>query len=334
MPALIHYLSNSQNANHWTNFGPNERALTEKLEHMTDATCICVANATVALEILHKIMLKTYKQVFLPAFTFPATNASVPIECRNWILPIVKGEFIGHTPRVLMADEYTHCYQVITIPFGDPICEQNYGEFIPLIVDAAAGASPDMALVKHWLHKEKALAVVVSLHATKLWPAGEGGFVAFRYKGQAELFKSYSNFGINIVGGERVYNLDHGTNGKMSDLAAAAALANYNVFASDFKRRTEFSNRLAVICKEKQIDCIASAQSFWMFSPCDTTETIKWFKKEQIDVRAYYWDTPCTPGGILTEYGICLPVWPEDKNTQNFIAQKLERFLNEHSCNW
>ena len=65
----------SVSADHYTNFGPNEQALTKLLEKEIGYPTICVANATLALDGLHHILSKLCTRAYLPGFTFPATNS-------------------------------------------------------------------------------------------------------------------------------------------------------------------------------------------------------------------------------------------------------------------
>jgi dTDP-4-amino-4,6-dideoxygalactose transaminase len=63
--------------------------------------------------------------------------------------------------------------------------------------------------------------VTVSLHATKVLGCGEGGLVIFGDKAKAQVVREWINFGFS---GARVTERI-GTNGKMSELTAAFALA-------------------------------------------------------------------------------------------------------------
>lgn len=325
---MFEHLKVSQNEHQWSNHGPCEQKLERLLEGLTDAYCVCVANATVGIEVLHRIFGLMHEKVWCPSFTFPATNASIPSEKRRWVEPIYDGEFIAHTKRKPKTKDSE--YQILTVPFGDqnlmPVAST---EDCDCVVDAAACASPDMKVVRHWLKNEQAKAVVVSLHSTKLWPAGEGGFIACDSPLLAVTIKHMLNFGIKKCDQHGKYTaLDYGTNGKMSELSAAAALANFSQFVSEYARRLDFSAGLKEICKEFGIDCIASPQSFWFRSPMNYRITQDWFFSHGIEARHYYWQGVNSPDHRLSANGVCLPVWPENKEIQQSIKYKLKEFLD------
>jgi len=106
---------------------------------------------------------------------------------------------------------------VVVSPFGAPLDIDAWQEFedrtgILVVVDAAAGF--DTA-------RPSRIPLVVSLHATKILGAGEGGFVASTDTRLLERFRAGCNFGFQ---GERIAMLP-ALNAKMSEYHAAVGLA-------------------------------------------------------------------------------------------------------------
>lgn len=106
---------------------------------------------------------------------------------------------------------------LVVSPFGAPINTQPWQKFetetgIRVLIDAAAGFDTVRA---------GPIPSVVSLHATKILPAGEGGFITTTDSSLLERIKTCSNFGFN---GTRTSE-GPAVNSKMSEYHAAVALA-------------------------------------------------------------------------------------------------------------
>ena len=106
---------------------------------------------------------------------------------------------------------------VVVSPFGAPLRLKAWQQFqeetgVPVVVDAAAGfdtATPSSLLS------------VVSLHATKIFAAGEGGFVLTSDAVMANRVRACSNFGFE----DSRVAMRRSINAKMSEYHAAVALA-------------------------------------------------------------------------------------------------------------
>lgn len=288
---------------HTTNFGYNEQQLCLFLESIIGFPVATCCNAGVALDIL-ATMFPTNK---LPSFTFPATNTPFKNNV-TYISPTLKGENIGR-----IRNNWT------VVPFGD--YRNNFSFFHADVVDAAACASPDMHVVKEWL-KNKASSVVVSLHATKIWPACEGAFVAFQNEELRDIFKQKTNWGIK-VDSDNFRESIGGTNGKMSELSAAYAFATWDNFVLEYQERMFFVQELIDRCRSFNIDFIPSAQSFWIAPNRSFNSSIELFAKNNIEVRNYYWNTKYTPENNLNQKGICLPVWVKNRNDKDLILETI-----------
>jgi dTDP-4-amino-4,6-dideoxygalactose transaminase len=147
-------------------------------------------------------------------------------------------------------------------PFGAPIDVGEWDDFaedsgIPVVIDAAAGFDTAAA--------GKA-PVVVSLHATKVLAAGEGGFVISRDVPVVKSIAARSNFGFL---GERRANAV-GFNGKLSEYGAAVGLA--SLIAWPEKRAAIWQVTQSYRDALAQIDTVRPSPRFgdgWVSSTCN-----------------------------------------------------------------
>ena len=80
------------------------------------------------------------------------------------------------------------------------------------------------------------IAILISMHATKSLPAGEGGIFLTNSREWAKRFKSWTNFGLDD---NRISNIV-GTNAKLSELNCAVALASLDKWD---QTRTDIQHR-------------------------------------------------------------------------------------------
>jgi len=317
-------------AGHYSNFGPNEQALTNHFATLIGHPIVCCANATLALDGLHDLIHKinpSWTKAALPGFTFPATN----IGCRisfEYAPTSNDKETYGYA----LFDNIEADYAITTAPFGSPRPLTYYRPNVKLwIVDNAAGATPQMEQVRDWL-LAGADAVVVSLHATKSLSACEGGFVAFANKELYDAYKKYINFGFYIEKEEKKIASFGGSNHKMSELSASwARMSLDRIFTLDHERRVEIAKQYQLFCEKRQIDYIYSTQAFWICCPSSAAEISKNLLALGLETKPYY--TPLY-GEIedlttikLSTNGLCLPTWAMSDAELDFTIQILEKCL-------
>jgi dTDP-4-amino-4,6-dideoxygalactose transaminase len=203
----------------YSNFGPQVRELEERYADFLGTSAdrvVSVTNATLGIE--GAIAVTDAEHWAVPSFTFAATPAAVlgagrtlswtDISASDWWTDVDAARLLPGSGAVAVA------------PFGTGFDLARWPEVWrsrELVIDAAAslGASlqPLGELPPTW-------AVVFSLHATKVLPAGEGGLVVFGDADRARAFRSWSNFGFD----GRRESMRVGTNAKMSEISAAFAL--------------------------------------------------------------------------------------------------------------
>lgn len=215
---VVPFLARMDEAGVYSNFGPLvhelEAAYASYLKVCADQV-VTVSSATLGIEgAIRTTEIDTW---FVPDFTFPATGLAV-LEADRELVLLDVDEATWEISELLAYQIPRDAGVIPVMAFGAPIDLQRWQGIEHVIIDAAAslGASNlDLsALPESW-------AVVFSLHATKVLPAGEGGVVVFGNPERAKLFRAWSNFGFR---GTRVSTVE-GTNAKMSEIHAAYALA-------------------------------------------------------------------------------------------------------------
>lgn len=192
--AALPYLRKSEEAKHWSNFGPCVQLLEDRLsEYFSGAYVVTCSNCTVGLELVYTArMIRGARAIELPALTFPATwlaaNRSgleilpIDVDKDTWVAPGVAG-------------------------FGVP-------SYAPVVDAAGAFGEQRVPILRG------GMTAVFSLHATKPLGCGEGGFIVTWDQSEADELRKMTNFHI-----EAGLSTGFGTNAKLSELHASVALA-------------------------------------------------------------------------------------------------------------
>jgi dTDP-4-amino-4,6-dideoxygalactose transaminase len=222
---LAPYMTQIDASRVYSNFGPLVLSLEERLAArfgLASSQITTLANATLGLTLaLAAQGAQPGTLCVMPAWTFiasahAATMAGlipyfVDVDKETWALnPEVVASVMSEAPAAVGAI-------MPVAPFGRPIDIGSWDRFrsrtgLPVVVDAAAGfdaMSPG------------SVPAVVSMHATKIHGAGEGGFVASTDSEVINDIRTRSNFGFR---GSRDSAM-HSANAKLSEYHAAVALA-------------------------------------------------------------------------------------------------------------
>ena len=229
---LLPYLERIDASRFYSNFGPLntelETRISEKLGSGTNSVTT-VSSATAGLTAALVSMMnnsskkqKTLKPVcLLPAWTFVATFHAVISAGMEPFLIDVDPKTWKTTPYItkeaLSKIDGDPVAVIPVAPFGRPVETQVWDDFkeetgIEVVIDSAAGFD---SLTASNIPK------VVSMHATKVLAAGEGGFIVSTEANIVNHIRKYINFGFS---GDR-FSRSQGTNAKMSEYQAAVALA-------------------------------------------------------------------------------------------------------------
>jgi dTDP-4-amino-4,6-dideoxygalactose transaminase len=206
-----------------TNNGPRVVELERRVADLCGAEhCVVVCNATTGLQ-LGATALGMSGEVLMPAFTFVGTAHAL--------------SFIGASPVFCEVDPRTHCLDPDAVlaaltPHTTGIVgvhlwgRSGHAEALERI--ARSNGVPLMFDAAHALGCTTGLGSleVVSLHATKVANAGEGGAMLTADSDLASRLRLMRNFG--FVGLDTVNTL--GTNAKMSEISAAVGLGTLESF--------------------------------------------------------------------------------------------------------
>jgi len=222
---ILPYLETIDAHRWYSNWGPLVTRLEEQLARRLSvpnesvvSTANCTAGLTVAL-LAREVPAGLF--CIMPSWTFAATpHAARAAGLIPWFHDVDPATWALNPNAVADSIKQMHPRPgaVIAVsPFGAPIDIQAWEAFedhtgIPVIVDAAAGFDTVRA---------SKIPCVVSLHATKILGAGEGGFVATTEARLADRLRACCNFGFR----DSRIAMAPAMNAKMSEYHAAVALA-------------------------------------------------------------------------------------------------------------
>lgn len=241
--AYLRYLSQIDDSRLYSNYGPLndlfERRVLEKY-FQGEGALTTVNNATIGLMLaISQTKRPGGRYALMPSFTFPATPLAamwcglepyfIDIRGDDWCMD----ESIMEENLDRLGDQAACvvAYATFGTCMGLSRYEALHRAGMPVIIDAASsfGSSSDDGQFGCGFPGP----VVFSLHATKSFGIGEGGLV---YSSDADLIqriRQAGNFGFSA---DRV-SVIHGLNSKLSEYAAAIALATLDVFPEKRKIR-------------------------------------------------------------------------------------------------
>ncbi len=266
--AIAPYLDRIDDARWYSNNGPLVRELETRLAARLGegAAVATVANGTVALTLaLQAGGAKRGTLCLMPAWTFVATaHAAIAAGLTPY--------FIDVDPQTWMLDPAATCAAIAAAP-------AEVGAVMPV---AAFGRTPDLAAWRDVADGTRLPVIVdgaaafdglrgapvpvtVSLHATKSVAAGEGGYVACDDHAFIDRVRALAAFGFS---GSRISQTP-GANAKMSEYAAAVALASLDGWPADRARFALTAQRLrAALALTPQIGFQPGWGSEWVSSVC------------------------------------------------------------------
>ena len=222
-----------------TNNGPMVRSLETGLQdYLGVKHVICVANGTLALQVLYKA-LELDGRVITTPFSFVATSSSLKWQGLEPIFADINPDTFNlcHNKVEDLIDDKVSAILPVHV-FGSPVDVEKFDDLgnrfrIPIIYDA----SHAFGVKKHdgtsVLNYGKAS--TLSFHSTKLFHSIEGGAVVTNDDYLAERIRLMINFGID--GPDSVFNL--GINAKMNEFEAAMGLLVLDVVDELIEERLE-----------------------------------------------------------------------------------------------
>ena len=224
----IHLLDTAYDQRYFSNFGPIATSLAGKMSAAYLAPgyqgVLCSSN-TAGLTAVLQALGVAGRKVALPDFTFAATPQAIlsagatPVICdidaNTWELSAESLRLALHAHPDIAAVVHVRPFGLIRdISTLRSVCA-DHG--LPLLIDAAAGLGAPSETAR--FGSDLGEIEVFSLHATKVFAVGEGGFIA----APASMIKKISaamNFGFNA---DKTYG--EGLNAKFDEFRAAIGLA-------------------------------------------------------------------------------------------------------------
>jgi dTDP-4-amino-4,6-dideoxygalactose transaminase len=259
------YLKRIDAARWYSNFGPLVTEFEERLgARHGGASVSTVANATLGLSLLLKVLAPRPGLCLMPGFTFVAT-AHAAMQA-------------GFTPYFLDVDEASWMLSAAIV--RDAI-ERLKGGVSAVIVVAAFGAMPDVegfarleaetgvpiildAAAAFDGLNQVSLASAVSLHATKALGIGEGGYVVAPHAETVRRFHVTSSFG--FAGTRR--SMWPASNAKLSEYAAAVGLAALDGWPAARMRWMLAARKLRLACGRGPVAFQNGWGEGWIGSTC------------------------------------------------------------------
>lgn len=298
--ALRPYLEEIDKCGWYSNYGPLERRLEERLAAhfgLSAPSVTCVANGTVGLTLaLMSAARNRGGYCVMPSFTFVASaHAVLSAGMRPYFIDVDPGSWsisTAHVSEAVAAMDGEVAAVMPVAPFGAPLDVAAWDAFqeesgIPVVMDAAAGFDsvvPGTA------------PAVVSMHATKVLPAGEGGFVLSRDIQRVRSIAARANFGFVEARRSEMAGL----NGKLSEYSAAVALASLDEWPAMRRRYHAVTDRY--VREFDTMDYVRLAPGFedgWVGSTCNirfdrpiAAKAMAYLSEKGIDTRQW-WGSGC-----------------------------------------
>jgi len=246
--SFLHYLQQIEDSRIYSNHGPlnslfEKRVLSKYFRGTGAVTTVC--NATTGLMLaVSQSKRPTGRYALMPSFTFPATPlAALWCGLEPYFLDIREDTWCVEEEEVHKALSQLGNEVAVVVPyatFGTAVDLSYYAKLqasgVPVVVDAAASFG---TIVSNGHFGSNFPGIIVfSFHATKPFGIGEGGLV---YSGNEALIKDIrcaGNFGFS----SNRESYSQGLNSKLSEYAAAIALATLDVFESKIATRERISN--------------------------------------------------------------------------------------------
>lgn len=241
-------------SNWFTNFGPYERELRQKVKEFIDQEVYVAtaANATLAIDIASRVFFQNNpkKQIIVPSFTFAAGPA---VLIQQGLTPVfIDIEETTLQPDVMQARVYIENNRdlvggiLLCNIFG--VGNRNVAEWesvakefdLPLIIDSAAGFGSRYDETE--FIGARGDCEIFSLHATKPFSVGEGGLIVSKDKKFIDQVCYLENFGFD----ENRNITAIGTNAKLQELNCAIGIRQL----ANFKDRLRYRQASLAFYKE------------------------------------------------------------------------------------
>jgi dTDP-4-amino-4,6-dideoxygalactose transaminase len=321
---LEKYLDRIDETKQYSNFGPLERELRQRFSAFWQTPIeriVTVCNATLGLQGAIETAPGKFNPWEVPAWTFIATplalhHANVDFKFVDSSLESWRAEFSSSVKNI-----------VDVLPFGDNLnlerLEKSGVEVA--VVDAAASG---LTLLNQLPSSPIKFGLVISLHATKLIPAGEGAIFVTNCEDWAERYSRWTNFGFNASRESDMI----GINAKLSEYSSAVALASLDGLSETSKLIRNVHERVLRITGELNLNVHPAMRAgrltpYWIadFKSAETKVMVKQcFESLNIQTRDW-WGNGCHRYPFFSYTGTPLP--NTDCLAQNTLGLPMHPFL-------
>ena len=315
----------------FTNDGPMVQEFEKKIIEITGAKhCISMCNATVALEIAIRA-LELRGEVIVPSYTFVATAHALQWQEITPVFADIDPNTLNIDPASIDRLVTPRTSGIIGVHVWGRPCDtdaieqrgRKYGLKVMFDAAHAFGCSHHGRMIGNFGECE-----VFSFHATKFLNSFEGGAIVTNNDALAEKLRLMRNFG--FAGYDSVVYL--GTNGKMTEIAAAMGLTSLesmaDVIGVNRANYEQYRKKLTAIPGIQVLDYETPDRRNFQYvvvsvesgSPLSRDELISVLHAENVLARKYFW-----PGchkmepyrSLFPNSHLLLP------NTERVAAQKM-----------
>lgn len=289
------YLREIDTNRFYSNFGPLSFKFKENIKkhfNFNDEVEL-FSSATAALICVLSSLKKNKNYVLLPSWTFVATAQAVIAS--------------GFTPYFVDIDKETQDVSVTSLesipkkvlfnsvallivsPFGKPVDYKKYFDFskknkLQLIYDCAAGFDA--------FEPSSKVISILSLHATKVLPAGEGGVLFSSDNKILDKARAYSNYGFSNQRRSKSF----GVNLKLSEYHCANALSSLDQWDVIRKKYFKVALRYKKMLTNNSFTFLEGWGDSWISATCvliinskiNKVRLIEIFKKNNIEFRDWW----------------------------------------------
>lgn len=282
---IVDYLSSIDISHRYSNFGPLVTELENRIAsyfNVRPEFVVSVDNATNGIIGSLATNLISPGVWRLPSWTFIATpqaalHAGIDFQFCD----------IDSNLRPDFPIESTHLIDVL--PFGqNGRSYENYPALKTIVIDAAAS----LQNLSNFKFPDIPTALVVSLHATKMFGSGEGGIVIFNDTSWADKFRRWTSFGM----GQNRIPTQIGINGKMSEYTGAIALASLDQMQETVSAWKVINQKAQALSIKHGIKALSPLgpdlpSVYWNIEVSTMGEIEKWeshFKSHGIETRRWW----------------------------------------------
>lgn len=272
----------------YSNFGPLNAELESRLAQyfsVDENNVVTVSSATLGLQSI-VAFFNHFNEWASPSWSFTATGLAVLQRGKKLRFVDVDAEW-----RARFENVNEEIGLIDVAPFGDAVrfihpndCSRK------TLIDAAASFDALRNIGED--NSMSGTPIVVSMHATKLLGAGEGGVVISKDKRLIDFIRNWSSFGFKR--GER-NSLIIGTNAKLSEFSAAVALASFDAWAVNRSSYLELLDWARSVSMKAELQVQPSMEKglvspYWIVKTTpERLESLKnLFRDSQIQTRQWW----------------------------------------------